>query len=82
MQYNIEPIAVLSSEANGLIIEQVTVNIDAQTASVHCYITKDGTPIITQAVIISAEEYAEWGTDDDYIAQIVSKRLGITLMGK
>lgn len=59
-----------------LVINKVTVTLESQASIVYNLERDD--EVVKKRVLISGEQYANWGDDDNYITTIVMQKEGIT----
>ena len=91
----IEPAPVLDKTANAICISYANVQLfqnctaqyevrqitEVQTVpDGHMMPPMWGSPLMTGSITLSGDDYANWGSDDNYIYEQIASKLGLTLL--
>ena len=82
----IEPIQIwqngTTKTATQLQVQGTSVNLGSNASFYWQLLTEEGHQVSQGNLGISGEEYAAWGTNDDYIYELVASDLNLTLVSE
>lgn len=79
MKIKIQPLQSFLGSVDAIDIVNCNVSLGS-TASVSYSLLGGGAHVHHGHITMSPDEYAQWGTDDNFVAEIVANKLGATIV--
>lgn len=77
MMISIKPMQVVNKIAVSIIFQPATVDYGSGCSTVYSLLDENGKEIYKDSVQVTPEQYAEWGTEDDYIVNCFLENIGV-----
>jgi hypothetical protein len=75
--FDVKPVSILGTTVNKIEISNGAVDLNA---SVHFDVKvfdESGAPVVSRNIAIDGDDYKSWGSNDDYIVDLILTRLGL-----
>ena len=78
MIIDIQPVQIVNKTAMKVLLQPATLDYGNTASAAYLLLDADGAELLRGGVAMTAEQYANWGTNDDYAVDCFLQNIGVT----